>query len=60
MLFAIGSRVILVENIQGGLVGDECIIVSCNFAQIKIKIVSADYELIVYKSMIVPTGLVGE
>jgi len=52
MLFAIGSRVILVENIQGGLVGDECIVVSSKFSQIKIRLISADYELTVYKSMI--------
>lgn len=45
MSFENGSHILLLTDVKGGRVGDECIVVSSKNGWIKVSIVGLDYEI---------------
>ena len=52
MSFSPGTRVLLLIDVKGGRVGDECVVISSKNGWIKLSLVGADCELSVRKSQI--------
>lgn len=52
MTFSNGSSVLLLTDVKGGRVGDECIIVSSKNGWYKVKLVGMEYEFNVKTSQI--------
>ena len=52
MSFAIGTSVLLLTDVKGGRVGDECLVTSSKNGWVKVQLVGMDYEMNVRTSQI--------
>ena len=52
MSFAVGTSVLLLTDVKGGRVGDECVVTSCKNGWVKVQLVGMEYEMNVRASQI--------
>ena len=52
MSFAVGTSVLLLVDVKGGRVGDECVVTSCKNGWVKVQLVGMEYDMNVRASQI--------